>query len=459
MAILSDAGKSAVLREFYEIRWGFYPNLAMDLIVPPLSHVVGVEVAGKLFISFVMLLLVSGTAALSIALHRRLTLWPLVAFLFLYNRSFLWGFLNFLFGVGLALWGVACWVYLRERSSRLRVLMGCIWAAAIFLAHLSALGVYGLIVAGYEWQRNPIRRSGTNFGDWAVLFAQFTVPAIIFLFVSPTAAHYQEVTVQGLAFFFESKIRGLINPVSNYSMWLDGATFLVLVGGGAIALYKGWITVAPRMRWALLGLVAFALVMPYTLFGSAFADRRLPAAIAFFLVASTTPQIYGRRLINLTGAMLTGLFVVRLVLVGHQWIESNRIYAPYLKSFDSLPVGARLYYVAGYEHGKKETFPTPLDHIASYAVIRRSVFLPSLFGYPFAGGQPLAYTSTYAPLVNWVRSPASTLNQAPNWERLAADYDYLFVVRPELLAIPPPVDRVTPVSSGDNFRLYKSSRQ
>ena len=75
------------------------------------------------------------------------------------------GFLNFLFGVGLTLWGVACWVYLRERSRRLRVLMGCIWAAAIFLAHLSALGVYGLTLAGYEWQRNPIRRRGTNFGD------------------------------------------------------------------------------------------------------------------------------------------------------------------------------------------------------------------------------------------------------------------------------------------------------
>ena len=91
MAILADGGKSAVLREFYEIRWGFYPNLAMDLVVPPLSHIVG-EVAGKLFISLVMLLLVSGTASLSIALHRRLTLWPLAAFLFLYNRSFLWDF-------------------------------------------------------------------------------------------------------------------------------------------------------------------------------------------------------------------------------------------------------------------------------------------------------------------------------------------------------------------------------
>ena len=93
------------------------------------------------------------------------------------------------------------------------------------------------------------------------------------------------MTVQGLAFFFESKVRGLLNPVSNYSVWLDGATFLLLVGGGAIALYKGWLTVVPRMRWSLLALVAVALVMPYTLFGSAFADRRLPAAIVFFLLA------------------------------------------------------------------------------------------------------------------------------------------------------------------------------
>ena len=34
-------------------------------------------------------------------------MWPLLAFLLLYNRMFLWGFLNYLFGVGVALIGVA----------------------------------------------------------------------------------------------------------------------------------------------------------------------------------------------------------------------------------------------------------------------------------------------------------------------------------------------------------------
>jgi hypothetical protein len=46
--------------------WGVVPNLAMDLIVPPLSHVIPLDVAGRLFITLALLLPVAGV----VALHR-----------------------------------------------------------------------------------------------------------------------------------------------------------------------------------------------------------------------------------------------------------------------------------------------------------------------------------------------------------------------------------------------------
>ena len=61
--ILVHAGNSEILRNFYEVRWAVLPNLAMDLIVPPLVHVFPLEVAGKIFISLALALMSSGTSS------------------------------------------------------------------------------------------------------------------------------------------------------------------------------------------------------------------------------------------------------------------------------------------------------------------------------------------------------------------------------------------------------------
>ena len=54
MQILADAGHSEYLKQYYEIHWDILPNLAMDVLVPPLSKLVGIQAAGKLFIGMTM---------------------------------------------------------------------------------------------------------------------------------------------------------------------------------------------------------------------------------------------------------------------------------------------------------------------------------------------------------------------------------------------------------------------
>src|SRR5215831_19242603 len=49
---------------FYVIQWGFYPNLALDLIVPEISRVTDPETATKLFLIVSQLLVVTGAIAL-----------------------------------------------------------------------------------------------------------------------------------------------------------------------------------------------------------------------------------------------------------------------------------------------------------------------------------------------------------------------------------------------------------
>src|SRR5262249_17472695 len=110
MAILAHVGNPAAWTENYVPDWRLLPNLAMDLIVPPLTGVMTLEAAGKVFVGTTMVMLVAGTVALHGALHRRLAPWPLLSCLFVYNTALAWGFLNFLFGLGAALLSFAAWI-------------------------------------------------------------------------------------------------------------------------------------------------------------------------------------------------------------------------------------------------------------------------------------------------------------------------------------------------------------
>src|SRR5947209_2196777 len=70
MYVLTDAGTPNE-NSYYEIRFGLYPNLAMDLIVPQLARMVDVESATRYFFFFSQILVVSGAVAIEWTLKRR----------------------------------------------------------------------------------------------------------------------------------------------------------------------------------------------------------------------------------------------------------------------------------------------------------------------------------------------------------------------------------------------------
>src|SRR5216683_1319595 len=153
MHILAQDGRSAIIGRFYTAEWRPIPNLAMDLVVPLLSRVMPLALAGKSFLLAIFLLIAGGTAALHRVLFGRWSAWSLLAFLLLYNRILLWGFVNFLFGVGLLLFALTSWIGLRERAMWQRLAIATGFACALYLAHLFAFAVYALVVPGYELAR------------------------------------------------------------------------------------------------------------------------------------------------------------------------------------------------------------------------------------------------------------------------------------------------------------------
>ena len=107
MFVLARDG-TAQAHPYYQVTWSLIPNLAMDLIVPGIGRHIGVEMANRLFYLLSQILIVTGAMALERAVKGRLQIAGFVALIFLYSMPFAFGFENFEFGLGCALWGFAC---------------------------------------------------------------------------------------------------------------------------------------------------------------------------------------------------------------------------------------------------------------------------------------------------------------------------------------------------------------
>jgi hypothetical protein len=230
MKVISAIGSDPNLARFYEIDWQVIPNLMMDLVVPVLARVVTVYHAGQIFLVMMFGLIVTGTLALNRALFGRWSVFPLLAFPLLYNHVFLVGLTNYIFGIGVALWALACWVYLRERHWLLRFAVSQVFVLLLFFCHLSALGVYGVGLLAIELYRLWARRREPWTGrliDFAATGIPF-LPTLPLLLLSPTMRLAGENYWERLG-----KIDGLIYAIQVYSD-ISAFALLAIVIAGAV---------------------------------------------------------------------------------------------------------------------------------------------------------------------------------------------------------------------------------
>ena len=120
MQVISELSNNRQISTFYELNWQVIPNLSMDIIVPPLARIVNVYLAGQIFLVFTFALIISGTLMLNRALVGRFSVLPLITIPLLYNYVFLVGVMNYIFGIGVAIWALAGWVAARERAWPIR---------------------------------------------------------------------------------------------------------------------------------------------------------------------------------------------------------------------------------------------------------------------------------------------------------------------------------------------------
>jgi hypothetical protein len=293
MQVIATVNTDPDLARFYEIDWQVIPNLMMDLIVPPLLRVMNIYTAGQAYTIFSFVLIVSGTIALHRQLFGRWSVLPLIAFPLLYNNVFLVGTMNYVFGIGLALWALASWIALRERNPLLRLTVSALFIAGLFFCHLFAVGVYGVGLLAFElhrlWTQYAARRAapGASSGatlsrlifDFAITGLPF-LPVLPLLMMSPTWGLRQTFTWE-----LPGKLEGLAYIIEVYS---HGAAFFFTA---AIAFAIGWATRHRAVSFHAVGVgllaigVAVYMALPRVVFETYMADQRLPISLAFMLIA------------------------------------------------------------------------------------------------------------------------------------------------------------------------------
>jgi len=222
MYVIATLSKNPELARFYEIDWRVIPNLTMDLIVPLLARFMNVYLAGQVFIIGMFALLVSGCLALNRALIGRWSVFPLFTFPLVYNYVFLVGLMNYLFGIGIALWALAGWVALRERAWPARFVLSTVCVLALFFCHLSALGIYGVGVLSFEIARLWERR----LEPWPARVVDFVASGLPFLAAAPLLSASPTMQLVGSTYWEQrGKIDGLMYVISDYS---DIAAFALI---------------------------------------------------------------------------------------------------------------------------------------------------------------------------------------------------------------------------------------
>jgi hypothetical protein len=465
MHVIGSVGADPDLARYYEIRWRIIPNLAMDMVVPPLARIVDIYHAGQIYAVACLALVASGVFALNRALFGRWSVLCVAALPFLYNHIFFLGYLNYWSGIGLALWAASVWVWLRDRPWPWRLAASTLFAIMLFFSHLFAAGVYAMTLLALELSRLWRRRKAPlamRLVDFAATGLPF-VPFVPLLLASPTLG------LAGTnAWSLPAKLEGLYFAVSTYSDRVDFALV------AAIAAVLAWTTFRRELRvhpagWVLVALgAAVYLAMPNILFNTYVADERLPAALviaalAFFSLDAARAS--ARRAVAL---LLILVLAARVAEVGVNWISLSRQTADVRASTRLIAQrGARVLVGASDHISDNEAFDFALAHAACLAIIERSAFVANAFVFP--GKQIMEVRPAYRQIAELVDGDLPTVAQlatanratAPPegtgeyWRKWPTNFDYLYVMYTARNEANPFPDLLTLVYDGDRFKLYK----
>jgi hypothetical protein len=427
-----DLARSPDLRNYYTLHWALIGNLGMNLLVIPLSKLVGLEPAVKAIMIAVPPITVAGFLWVAREVHGRIPPTALFALPFAYSYPFVFGFANFVLSMALAFLAFGLWLHLGRRNMvRLRAALFVPISVIVWLAHIFGWGTLGLMALSAELVRQMDR--GHRPRDAALRAAlhclSLVVPLILMIVwrsgdVAGRTQHW---------FAIVPKVNYILYALRDRWRWIDIPSMLAVLGLIGVAIRSRAFGFSRNLAASALFLFAMYLLLPQKIFGSSYADMRLlPYAIAISVIA-----IRPRR--PMPALAIAGLLFVAL-RIGAETISFGlygRAFDRELAALDHVPRGARMISLIG-TPCRGEWTMARFDHLSGMAVVRREAF--SNDQWSVAGAQ--LDRSAYAAAGAFRKDPSQIvrLHDCPvnRWPTLdsslrsfpRAAFDYLWLINP-----------------------------
>ncbi len=154
--VLASLQENQALASFYRTHWAILPNLAVDLFITPIVYFCNINALWLMKIFLVNSIGVTGAgyAVTNRAISGKWSAWGFFGFLFSYSYVLGFGFINYLFGIGLALLFVGVQLMLKQKPY-LRMAVITIGLPILLLNHMLALVLGGMtMVIIAIWQRD-----------------------------------------------------------------------------------------------------------------------------------------------------------------------------------------------------------------------------------------------------------------------------------------------------------------
>lgn len=450
------AGKT---NHFYQVEWGVYPNLAMDLFVPKMARLTNVHIASKMFLILSELLVIGGASFLEFAVKRRLEFASLFALLFLYGAPLAIGLVNFEFSIGIAFVAIACWILLAQSPWYLRFIVHTCFVCLLFFAEAFGLGLYGLTIGLYELGKNHVTREG--FAKLAATFILMAIPVIAILWFG--SQDLTSVAVGTISWSIFSKFASIGLLINYYNPWVS-LSIVLLFGIGVFYLWQRKMVFLPiEGRWIAVGFLICFIVLPFRIFNPSSVDFRFPAVALPILAAFTTISLsaWWRNWIPVVIAAVIG---VNIAYVSWIWVRYDRAYAEIVASFRLLEKNSRV--LVGLSGNRPRANDLPLVHVPTLATHYAEALVPTLFAFP--GIQPVRLRPEFnhfrifrtgfsepvpLPILERMTTNAAQKN-IPEFIRCWPKYyDYLYLIGPYIHRPIPGI--LEKIGSGTSFVLYR----
>ena len=463
--IAVNLNNSENLQQYYQYDLPLVPNLAMDLILPPIANAIGVEPALKLFLSWSLIQLVIGTIFLRKVLFKKSGYIAFLAFTVAYNHIVEWAFLNFLFTAGFALNLFALWIYLQPKPTIIRVLIFAPLMALIFFFHMFATGILCFWIGVYEV--NLIYQKYKEVGNFRdsqqTIIRELSAsipPAIIVitLWLLSTTGKGEDFAIWGGLI---SEIRAFFSP-----FFLEGTIFDILLALSiylfiCIALCKNYITITRQMRMLVIFTALLAIAIPMVFLGIFGTDFRLPTLLICLVIASIQIRQWNH-INNFFIAIIIVFTSIRIIETQESWEKQSQSIASLRANLAHIPEGKRLL-TASNDRSDKAWL-----HIPAYYTIDRNGFDPLLFSATFR--QPVhvkpkhqSYDTLFGlPVLSdhlfWENHEFHTPNRGNSnyyWNNWQKNFDYLlFLHRKEPYSLNN-VSYLKPITMTKEFTIYE----